>query len=228
MRGNKTDWEREASDSGLDSIRKNNAPVGGVFGYGDTGGQGGAFNRGGFREFGEVGRPITLPNGQTIEYGAINIPILNGIFGGKDGKKKDEWTPDFDPLNPFNAGATTPYPSPLANSPDARKIWPLFPGYMTDSPDTIDFYDTKMGRGPTGQWTREHWDEVKDVGGAIRGFMMGGPAGAGWSIANSVARRVGDTPWGQSLPPTVQMLLRNAPRLANIATSPTASMIARR
>lgn len=189
MKGNKTAWEDEADESGLSSIRKNHAPV-----YGPTGGEfsspsSEAFNRGGFRGFGEVGTQSFLPNGEYISYKDIDLPKgltgLLGMGGKKTGEDADLSFLEFDPANPYGVGATTPYPSPLANSPDARKLWPLMPGYMTDSPDTIDFFDTGVGKSEMGQWYKSHKGVVDPWAKAIISGLFLGPAAGIGSLAKS-------------------------------------------
>lgn len=186
MKGNKTAWEDEADESGLSSIRKNHAPV-----YGPTGGEfsspsSEAFNRGGFRGFGEVGPQSFLPNGEYISYKDIDLPKgltnLLGIGGssGKRGAEKNnfgESALEIDLTKPWDGtGSQTPYPSPLANDPAARKLHPFQSGYMTDSPNTLDFFDTNIGKGEAGQFYKRNKSFIDPIAKGILTTLFLGPA----------------------------------------------------
>lgn len=81
VRGNKTAWEDEANAIGM-RLRGNNALVG-IGLSADYALPGEAFNRGGFRSFGDVGAPTQMPNGKAIEYAPL-AGVLG--FGGSSGQ----------------------------------------------------------------------------------------------------------------------------------------------
>lgn len=154
MKGNKTAWEDEADESGLSSIRKNHAPV-----YGPTGGEfsspsSEAFNRGGFRGFGEVGTQSLLPNGEYISYKDIDLPHgltnLLGIGGGK-GKTADGESIPEGQFEGYNYETFVGPPHQLKRGD---------PGYWKKAqPGTKNFWN-----GGPGQW-------LDEVGGAVKGML---------------------------------------------------------
>jgi len=185
VQGNKLAWEKEARETGIDLLGRNRAPLGGASGWGeDLGNE--AFNRGGFRDFGDVGSPATLPNGEPISYKDINLPEgisnLLGIGGnkGKQGTEKNnfgESALEIDLTKPWDGtGSQTPYPSPLANDPAARKLHPFQSGYMTDSPNTLDFFDTNMGKGEAGQFYKRNKSFIDPIAKGILTTLFLGPA----------------------------------------------------
>ena len=83
----------------------------------------------------------------------------------------------------FNVDFSAPYgqvdprwPSPARNSPDAKKVNPFHKGYMTNSPYTLDFYDTKLGKSPAGQWWGRNSEWAGPVGKAVLATLLGSPA----------------------------------------------------
>lgn len=179
MQGNKLAWEKEARDSGIE-IRRNRAPLGGASGWGeDLGNE--AFNRGGFRGFGEVGSPTSLPNGEPISYKDIDLPKgltnLLGIGGEKEkpgGASGSLGSFDFEniPLKdaPLNVGFQGGDPRNVMNIDPSTITDPRWfnRSFYTESPYVRDIFDTSAA--PVARFARKWGDEI----GAAGKFILSG------------------------------------------------------
>lgn len=95
----------------------------------------------------------------------------------------------------YNTGVDPSWPSYMKNAPGAKQVHPFQKGYLTNSPYTLDFFDTKLGQSPVGQFYDQNRGWINPVGKAlITGLTMGPQAGlysigkAGWNALMDNAR----------------------------------------
>ena len=94
----------------------------------------------------------------------------------------------------YTGGVDPSWLSYMKNAPGAKQVHPFQKGYMTNSPYTLDFFDTKLGQGPVGQFYDQNRGWINPVGKAIlTGLTMGPQAGlyslgkSGWNAAMDMA-----------------------------------------